>query len=273
MLIVRILVISIAGTALVSGQVAQIGKIAQSGQTESNVQRLAFAPDTSTQPSERPPRTMLLPEQQGDIYMARKMFREAIDTYRKAPQNSPVIWNKIGIAYHQLGDVISAKKYYERAMKIDGKYADAVNNDGTIFYARKRYRTAIARYRKAISLSPESASFWSNLGTAWYSRGKFEEMAQAYQKALSLDPQIFEHHGTVGTELQDRTVSDRARYHFELARIYAHAGKNEMALQYLRKSLEEGVKDKAKWSEVPEFAGLRETPEFKELLSLEPRVL
>lgn len=253
MLIVRILTVSAVTLALAQGQ-------------------NAFAPENVPQHPAPAVRRELPPEQQGDLYMARKMFRDAIESYRQA-QTSAVMLNKIGIAYHQLGDFAAAKRNYERAMKIDRKYADAVNNDGTIYYAQKRYRTAIARYKKAIAMSPNTASFWSNLGTAWYSRGKFDEMAQAYQKALSLDPEIFEHRGTVGTELQDRTVADRARYHYELARMYAHAGKNEMALQYLRKSLEEGLKDKVKMTQAPEFAELRETPEFKELLSLEPRVL
>lgn len=233
----------------------------------------AFAPDN---PQPRTDSTLpkgITAEQRGDVLMARKMFREAIDAYREGPQTSAVIWNKIGIACHQLGDFSAARRNYERAMKLDKKYPDAINNDGTIFYAQKKYGTAIARYRKAIQLAPNTASFWSNLGTAWYSRGRFDQMALAYQKALSLDPEIFEHRGTVGTEMQDRSVADRARYHYELARMYANAGKNELALQYLRKSLEEGLKDKVKMTQIPEFAMLRETDEFKQLLILEPRVL
>jgi tetratricopeptide (TPR) repeat protein len=225
-------------------------------------------PRADTEPAKK-----LTPEQRGDVYMARKMYREAIEAYREAPQNNAVVWNKIGIAYHQLGDFGAARRNYERAIKLDKKYADAVNNAGTVLYALKNYRGAIARYRKAIDMSPDTASFWSNLGTAYYSRGRFEEMAKAYQKAMSLDPNIFEHRGTVGTELQDRTVSDRARYHYELARMYANTGKNELALQYLRKALEEGLKDKDKMVGAPEFAELRETDEFKLLLTLEPRVL
>jgi tetratricopeptide (TPR) repeat protein len=205
--------------------------------------------------------------------MARKMYREAVDAYKEGPKNSPVIRNKIGIAYHQLGDFAAARKYYEQAIRLDKKYADAINNLGTVYYAEKKYRAAISRYKKAIDAKPGTASFWSNLGTAYYSRGKFEEMTQAYAKALEYDPEIFEHRGTVGTELQDRTVSDRARYHYELARIYAQRGKNQLALQYLRRSLEEGLKDKVKLTQAPEFAALRETDEFKELLTLEPRVL
>ncbi len=236
-------------------------------------QEHAFEPGNVPARQDADPARKLTPEQRGDVYMARKMFREAIDAYKESAPMPAVVLNKIGIAYHQLGDFAAARKHYEKAIKLDKKYADAVNNDGTVYYAMKNYRSAIARYRKAIQLQPEAASFWSNLGTAYYSRGRFDDMAKAYQKALELDPTIFEHRGTVGTELQDRTVTDRARYHYELAKMYAQAGKNDLALQYLRKSLEEGLKDKVKMTQVKEFAQLRETDEFKELLSLEPRVL
>jgi tetratricopeptide (TPR) repeat protein len=215
----------------------------------------------------------LSPDQRGDLFMARKQFRDAIDAYKQGPQNSPVVWNKVGIAYHQLGDLNAARKNYEKAMRIDKKYADAINNDGTIFYAQKKYRTAISRYEQAIKINPDAASYWSNLGTAYYSRGRYEEMTQAYQKAIELDPGVFEHRGLVGTELQDRTVADRARYHYEMARIYAKTGRDELALQYLRRSLEEGLKDKFKLTQAPEFAKLREKPEFQAIMALEPRVL
>jgi tetratricopeptide (TPR) repeat protein len=210
-------------------------------------------------------------EERADLYMVRKMYREAIDTYRSAG-NTAVLWNKIGIAYHQLGELEAARKSYERAIKLNKQDADAINNVGTVFYAEKKYRTAIARYNKAISIAPNSASFWSNLGTAWYARGKFDEMTKAYTRAIQLDPDVFEVHGSIGTRMLDRSVADKARYHYEIARMYATAGKNELAIQYLRKALEEGFKEKEKLQS-KEFSALRETQEFKDLMTLEPRVL
>jgi tetratricopeptide (TPR) repeat protein len=215
----------------------------------------------------------LTPEQRGDLYMARKMYREAIDVYRQNAGNSPVMWDKVGIAYHQLGDMNAARKAYERAIKFDRKYADAINNVGTVFYAEKKYRSAISRYKRALQFAPESASIWSNLGTAWYARGRYDLMNDAYTKALQLDPDVFEKNGSVGTRMLDRGVADKARYHFELARLYAGSGKNELALQYLRKALEEGFKEREKVQQAKEFVTLRETQEFKDLMALEPRVL
>jgi len=214
----------------------------------------------------------LASEDRGDVYMVRKMYREAIDAYRSAGPNSAVLWNKIGIAYHQLGELEAARRSYGRAVKLDRKFADAINNEGTVFYAQKKYRSAVVRYKKALSISPDSASFWSNLGTAYYARGNFEEMTKAYTRAIQLDPQVFETHGSAGTRVQERSVEDKARFHYELARMYANAGNNELALQYLRKALEEGFKQKEKLQS-KEFAALRETQEFKDLMALEPRVL
>jgi tetratricopeptide (TPR) repeat protein len=215
----------------------------------------------------------LTPEQHGDLFMARRMFREAIAVYKTAPQNSPVIWNKIGIAWHNLGEFPLARTSYEHALKVDKTYAEAINNLGTIYYAEKKYRTAINRYKRALALAPEKASFWSNLGTAYFQQGKYPLMRDAYVKAISLDPEIFEHRGIAGTEMQERTVADRARMHFELACLYAKIGKDDLALQYLRHSFEEGFKDKDKVRKSPEFAGMLENPEFIEVMALEPRVL
>src|ERR1700728_821157 len=215
----------------------------------------------------------LTPEQRGDLYMARKMYREAIDTYRANAQNSAVMWDKIGIAYHQLGDLNAARKAYEHAIKLDKKYADAINNVGTVFYAEKKYRSAISRYNQALRYAPDSASIYSNLGTAWYARGNVELMVQAYTKALQLDPEVFEKNSMVGTRMMDRGVADKARYHFEMARLFAGTGKNDLAIQYLRKALEEGFREKDKLQQAKEFAALRETQEFKDLMTLEPRVL
>jgi hypothetical protein len=58
-----------------------------------------------------------------------------------------------------------------------------------------------------------------------------------------------------------------------MAKLYAQAGVADRALQYIRKALEEGFKDRQKFMEEPEFAGIRELPAFQELMALQPRVL
>ena len=218
-------------------------------------------------------RIELSPEARGDVYMARKMYREAIDTYRLGPADSPITWNKIGIAYHQLLELNTAQKNYERALKIDPKYSEAVNNLGTVFYAHKKFRAAIRRYHAALKLKPDAASYYSNLGTAYFARKDYKKAALAYQTAVKIDPDIFENHSTFGTTLQERSVEEFAKFHYYLARTYAKAGQNDRALLYIRKALEEGFKERKLFMEEPEFDMLRMTQEFKDLMALEPRVL
>lgn len=220
-----------------------------------------------------PPVRALTPEERGDIMMARKMYREAIDAFQADTQKSAVIYNKVGIAYHQLQQLDSARKYYERALKLNRDYAEAMNNVGTVYYAKKGYRRAIGYYQKALRLSPNSASIYSNLGTALFARKKYELATDAYQKALAIDPDVFEHRSNYGTLLEDRNIEERAKFHYYLAKIYAKTGRNDLAMQYVRKALEEGFKDRKKLTEDPEFEALRKLPEFQDLLAVEPRVL
>jgi tetratricopeptide (TPR) repeat protein len=219
------------------------------------------------------PAKSLSPEVRGDILMARKMYREAIETYQDGPKNSPILANKIGIAYHQLLDLESAKKQYERAAKIDPKYAEAVNNLGTVYYARKSYRRAVGEYKRALRIRPDSASFLSNLGTAYYARKQYKEMTEAYAKALEIDPDVFERRSSTGTTLQERSVEERAKYHYFQAKMYAKAGQMDRALLCIRKSLEEGFKEREKFLKEPEFAALKENQEFKLLMAAEQKVI
>lgn len=214
----------------------------------------------------------LTPESRGDIFMARKMYREAVETFLEEPKKTAVIYNKVGIAYHQMQQLDAAKKNYEQAVKLKHDYSEALNNIGTVYYAQKNFRRAITYYNRALRIN-ESASIYSNLGTAYFARKQYEKATDAYQTAFSMDPEVFERKSNYGTLLQDRNVEERAKFHYYLAKMYAKAGRTELALQYVRKALEEGFKDKQKLNEDPEFEALRDTPEFKELLTMEPRVL
>jgi tetratricopeptide (TPR) repeat protein len=219
-----------------------------------------------------PARPQLSAQERGDILMARKMYREAIDTYKEAPE-SAILMNKIGIAYHQLTDLGAAANYYSRAVKLDSKYAEAMNNLGTVYYSRGSYRRAIGQYKKVLRIKPESASTLANLGSAYFARKQYELASENYQKALAIDPNVFESRSGVGSVVRDRTVGDRPMFFYYLAKSYAKAGMLEQALNYIRKSVEEGFKERQKFMDEPEFAGLQKDPEFQKIMAMEPRVL
>jgi tetratricopeptide (TPR) repeat protein len=228
---------------------------------------------TSAAPAATPQPPPLTPELRGDIMMARKRYRDAIDFYKPGSATSAVLANKTGIAYHQLQDLRNAEKYYKKAIKLDPHYAEAVNNLGTVYYAHKSYKKAIKQYRKALRITPNSASILSNLGTALFARKKYDQASQVYAQALALDPDVFERRSTEGTLLQDQSVEERAKYHYYLAKTYARVHEKDRTLLYIRKALEEGFKDRNRFLKDPEFGFLQDDPEFKVLMATEQRVL
>jgi tetratricopeptide (TPR) repeat protein len=216
---------------------------------------------------------VITPELRGDIFMAEKRYQEAAEMYAENSKGSAVMLNKTGIAYHQMLQLTLAGRYYRLALRVDPKYPEAVNNLGTVYYANKSYRRAVNQYKKALRMNPQSASVWSNLALAYFARKDDAHAQEALRRALMLDPDVFENRGTHGVLLQERSVEEHAKFHYYLAQTYGKAGRNDLALQYIRKALEEGYKEKKKMLTDPAFASLRDLPEFKELMALEPRVL
>ena len=212
----------------------------------------------------------LTPEELADILMARKEYREAAFSYKKlADQNptNPVYWNKLGIALHQQSELSGALKFYQQAVKVNPKYADAQNNIGTIWYQRKKYGKAVRAYERAIKLRSDMAVLYSNLGYAYFGEKKYQESIASFRHALALDPQLFEHSSHGGSLLQDRSVSDRGRFYFLLAKSFAEAGNFERSLVYLRKAKEEGFASMNDVKTDPSFSAVLMLPETQELLA------
>lgn len=246
------------------------GQVAQSTSPPSGFRN---ASDTGLTSPPKKPTIALTPEMRGDIFMAEKRFREAAEMYQENSKGSAVMLNKTGIAYHQMLRLNMAERYYRLALRADPSYSEAVNNLGTVYYAKKSYRRAVNQYKRALRMNPEAASVWSNLGTGYFARKEYQRAAEAWQTALKLNPEVFESRSTQGVLLEERSVEERGKFHYYLAQTYAKAGMNDRALQYIRKALEEGFKERKKIEEDPAFAAMRNLPEFKDLMLSEPRVL
>ena len=233
----------------------------------SSMQAPSQVSTAGTTPADR----KLTPEELGDLYMARKQYREASAEYKRLAEENPknaVYLNKLGIAFHQQSALGLALKYYQRAVKVDPQYADAQNNIGTIWYQRKRYGKAIRAYQKAIKMRDDMPVLYSNLGYAYFSDGKYEEALAAFRAALTQDPQFFERGASrTGSILQDRSVSDRGRFYFLLAKSFAQSGNLERCVLYLRKAKEEGYTSMNDVKKDPAFTAVLKDPAVVELLA------
>jgi tetratricopeptide (TPR) repeat protein len=219
-------------------------------------------------------RPQLTDEQMGDLHMIRKEYREAAQIFKRLSDAEPrnaVYLNKLGISLHQQAALSMAIKCYERAIRVDPTYADAENNIGTIWYQRKRYGKAIRAYQKAIHIRKDMPVLYSNLAYAYFEDKKYEQSLESFRHALTLDPKFFEQTGSrAGSILQDRSVDDRGRFYFLLAKSFAEAGNLERCIIYLRKAKDEGYTALAAAKADPVFATYLNVPEVQDALAPKP---
>ena len=212
-------------------------------------------------------------EARGDELRQQKLYLDALDYYRVADSkhpNSAVLHNKMGISEILLQRWPEAKKDFEHALKYDRAYSDAYNNLGVVYYVARKYSKSIDKYQHAIALRPGAASYYSNMGAAYFSKKDFQRSIVAYSKALELDPDVFERSSHGGVAAQMAKPEDRARYDFEVAKLYAKMGVADRSLQYLRRAMEEGYKGIDDVYKDSEFAGVRKDPRFTELMGARP---
>ena len=129
-------------------------------------------------------------------------------------------------------------------MKLNPHYAEAINNLGTIFYARKSYRRAIAQYKKALRLTPDiglhSSAIWERRISRgriiiWHSRHCISRLSHWIRKCSSI---AAPGRPAAGTQRRGaRQIPLLSGQDLRQGRRCRHA------LMYIRKSLEEGFKE------------------------------
>ena len=212
-------------------------------------------------------------EARADSLRAEKAYADSLDYYRAALAKRPdaaVLHNKMGMAELLMQRFGRARKAFERALKADPGYAEAMNNLGVVYYMENNHKKAIKHYLKAVALRPDSASFHSNLGTAYFARKQYEQASTSYLRALELDPEVFERRSRTGVSAHMASPSDRARYSYVIAKMYARAGDAERCLLYLKKAIEQGYPEIKQVYTDEEFATVRKDPRFSELWAPTP---
>jgi Tfp pilus assembly protein PilF len=106
-----------------------------------------------------------------------------------------------------------------------------------------------------------------NRGTAEFMRNHIDKARNDYQRALQLDPTALDPSSTAGTLVEDRSVTDPARFHFLLAKLYCSVGRLDDAMHQFRQALEQHYPH---WKDVfkdDTFKPLRARRDFQLLMS------
>jgi Tfp pilus assembly protein PilF len=206
------------------------------------------------------------PEDAGDAYMVHQRYQAAIEAYQKASPDSASVQNKLGIAYQMMFNSGDATRCYKASLKLNPRNVHALNNLGTIYDSQHQFAEAERMYRKALKLTPNSAVLRKNLGTNLLAQHKYEQGWDFYKAALAEDPHIFDNHINPHVE-NPGTVRERGAMNYYMARGCVRAGENDRAIDYLRKSLNDGFANPRKIVADSEFAVLRGSPAFQNLLA------
>jgi tetratricopeptide (TPR) repeat protein len=125
----------------------------------------------------------------GVLYDRQGSFARALEEYQKALQINPKdheVLNDLGYAYYARGNLLEAEKYLRQALAVDPHYERAWVNLGMVLGEQQRYQESLGAFGKALP----AAQAQCNLAFLLTTQGKREEARQAYRTALSLDPTL-----------------------------------------------------------------------------------
>lgn len=226
------------------------------------------APPPSVPVNITQPQPPVTPEQLGDALMMHKRYQEAIESYKRIPQPSAAVWNKMGISYQMLLNLNEANRCYRMSLKLNPHNAYVLNNLGTIDDLTRQPRAAERMYRQALKADPQAAMTYKNLGTNLLGQQKYAKGWDAYKKALALDPNIFQN--TASPRVEDAaSLHERGALNYYMARGCAHTGQVDCAIEYLRLALSEGYTNPKKLQADAEFSSLRGTQAFAQLMAFQ----
>lgn len=104
------------------------------------------------------------------------------------PDEAPIGWSNLGLAYKDRGEIDKAVANYEKAIEADPGYADAYGNRGVAYLKMGRIGDALEDLSRAIRLNPESAELYGNRGVAFINAGDYEMAVEDLTESIRLSP-------------------------------------------------------------------------------------
>jgi len=127
--------------------------------------------------------------------------------------NYQMEFNKRALSINDSAAYQNAIVDYDKAVKIEKKFAAAYYNRGLAKNKLKDYNGAIYDYSNAININPKYVEAYYNRGNAYKDTGNFENAISNYNKAIEINPDFklaYNNRGVVKFQLKDfnSTVSD-----------------------------------------------------------------
>jgi tetratricopeptide (TPR) repeat protein len=153
------------------------------------------------------------------------------DTVQKGPNNGRA-WMNTGLIYLGRGDLISARRYFERARDISPQYAFVHMNLSVLEANEGHPDKALSEAQEAVRLRPDLSLSHFYLGEALQQKGRTSEAAAAYQQAIQLDPRYNEARAALARLGKVDTQGESAMMSAGLYALYNRRDPNAAIVQF-----------------------------------------
>lgn len=130
-------------------------------------------------------------------------------------------YSRLGFQYLQSGDTVNAKSSFQRAIEINGNYAEAHNGIALTFQLEGDDDLAERYFRKATALEPSSAMMHNNFGAFLFALGRYKEACSELARAT-----------------EDPFYNRRAQAFENLGRCYRHVDRSDAAKHAFKRALQ-----------------------------------
>ena len=117
--------------------------------------------------------------------------------------SSPLYWFNFGVVLQKACRSMDAAAAYEKAIRLNPRYAEACGNLGNALREMGDLAGAVSAYQHALTLNPSHADTHNNLGVAKKELGLPHEAITCYRHALALKPTHAEAYNNLGLALME----------------------------------------------------------------------
>jgi tetratricopeptide (TPR) repeat protein len=119
------------------------------------------------------------------------------DMWLPQMEHDPEIWNYLGLAYSNTGNLEKALSALEKALSIDDEFAFVYRNIGNVYLSlfqrsksKDNLEKSIQNYKRAVELEPDYGAAFNSLGVAYKEAGHTDEAIPCWERAFELRPDV-----------------------------------------------------------------------------------
>ncbi len=194
------------------------------------------------------------------LYLREGRYAEALreaSLAEKINSKDPEVYNLKGLIFMAQNEMIKAETNFKKAIWMNPKYSEALNNLGALYLVKGKYDAAIKYFEMALSNPFYSKPFTAltNMGWAWYKKGDAKKAKEYLLKALNYNPRYSKAYYYLGIIALEEGNLEEAKFYLKRA---ARFDPNDMESRYMLGEVlfQMGETEKARkvWKSIVELA-------------------